>query len=263
MSQNSWKKKSRTRNIMISRFLLLSVLSLFVMLGCARKTTPYVTDEIMEEFEVSSFDFDYLSARSRIVVEEKNGKTTKGTLNLRAKKDSIIWFSLTPGLGIEAARGIITSDKIQIKNRMNGKDIDMTFQEFEESYGIGLSLYLFQNILFADAPFELSYRDRLVRIGQTFELFQRRENANFRSVISAQHGKVMELIGESTKGDGRISATYPEFMELDGQPFSDKILIKMLLNLPDRPSSNLLVNLEISRVDILDDPLSFPFNLKE
>ena len=263
MYQNFWEKKSRTRNTMISRFLLLSVLSLLVMSGCARKTIPYVTDEIMEEFEVNNFDFDYLSARSRIVVEEKNGKTTKGTLNLRAKKDSLIWFSLTPGLGIEAARGVITLDKIQMRNRMNGKDIDMTFQEFEESYGIGLSLYLFQNILFANAPFEVSFRDRLVRIGKTFELFQRRENINFKSVINAQHGKVMELTGESTKGNGRISATYPEFTDLDGQPFSDKILIKMLLNLPDNPRSNLLVNLEVNKVDILDAPISLPFNLKE
>src|SRR5690554_4039602 len=220
MYQNFWEEKSRIRNTMINRFLLLSVLFLIVVSGCARKTIPYVTDEIMEEFEVNYFDYDYLSARSRIVLEEKSGKTTKGTLNLRAKKDSIIWFSLTPGLGIEAARGVITLDKIQMRNRMNGKDIDMTFQEFEEAYGIGLSLHLFQNILFANTPFELSYRDRLIRVGKTFELFQRRENANFKSVISAQHGKVMKLVGESTKGDGRISATYPEFTDLEGQPFS-------------------------------------------
>lgn len=245
---------------MNSRFLLVFILSLFFLSGCAKKAVLYSTDEVMEEFQPNYFDFNYLSAKSRVVLEENSGRTTKGTLNLRAKKDSIIWFSLSAGLGIEAARGLATSSEIKIRDRINGNDIDLTYDEFEASYGIRLSLDLFQNILFANVPNEFRYRDRLVRVGRTFELVQQRENVRYKSVISAEHGKVMELESFTDINDGKVSATYPEFKELDNQPFAHKVLIKMLLDLPDKPKSNTLVNLEINKVDLTDDPLTFPYN---
>lgn len=245
---------------MNSRFFIVFFLALLFMSGCAKKTVLYSSDEIMEDFDPSYFEYNYLSAKSRIVLEDPNGRTTRGTLNLRAKKDSIIWFSISPGLGIEAARGIVTLGEIKIKDRINGKDIDMTFDQFEESYGVKLSLYLFQNILFANVPHEFSYRDRVVRVGKTFELFQQRDDVTFRSIISTNHGKVMELQSHSKSHSGRVSAVYPEFNDLENQPFAHKVLIKMLLDLPNRPASNSLVNLEINRVDLSDAPLSFPYN---
>jgi len=245
---------------MNSRFLLVFFLALFFLSGCTKKITPYTSNEIMEDFEPAYFDFNYLTAKSRVVLEEQNGRTTKGTLNLRAKKDSIIWFSISPGLGIEAARGVVTLDDIKIKDRINGKDINMSYAQFEESYGVRLSFYLFQNMLFANIPHEFSYRDRLVRVGKTFELFQQRENVRYKSIISTQHGKVLELESVTTVNAGKVSATYPDFKELNNQPFAHNILIEMVLNLPNKPKSKTLVNLEISKVDLTDDPLTFPYN---
>ncbi len=245
---------------MNSRFLPAFFLFLLFLSGCAKKTVPYTTDEIMEEFESVDFDFDYLSSRGRISLEERNGQTTKGTLNIRAKKDSILWFSLSPGLGIEAARGIVTMEEIKIKDRINGKDIDMTFAQFEESYGIRLSLDLFQNILFANIPHELSYRDRLIRVARTFELYQQRENIRYKSIISSQHGKVMKMESVSELNNGKIAATYPSFSNVGDQPFAHQILIEMSINLPERPKSRTLVHLETNKVELTEGPLTFPYN---
>src|SRR5690554_4826205 len=245
---------------MSNRFLFAFVLIALFASGCAKKSVLYTSDEIMEEFEPAYFDFNYLSSRSRIALEEQNGRTTKGTLNIRAKKDSVIWFSLSPGLGIEAARGIVTLEEIKIKDRINGKDIDMTFAQFEESYGIRLSLDLFQNILFANIPHEFSYRDRLVRVARTFELYQQRENIRYKSVISSQHGKVMKMESISELNDGRITATYPSFSNVGDQPFAQKILIEMFVNRPERPKSRTRVYLETNKVELTEETLSFPYN---
>lgn len=245
---------------MSNRFLFAFVLIALFASGCAKKSVLYTSDEIMEEFEPAYFDFNYLSSRSRIALEEQNGRTTKGTLNIRAKKDSVIWFSLSPGLGIEAARGIVTTEEIKIKDRINGKDIDLTFAQFEESYGIKLSLNLFQNILFGNVPHEVSYRDRLIRVGRSFELYQQRDNIRYKSSIGTQHGKVTKMESVSEENSGRISATYPEFSDVNNQPFAHKVLIEMLINLPNNPKSKTLVNLEVNKVDLSDEPLSFPYN---
>lgn len=245
---------------MNSRFLSVFFLILLFLSGCAKKSVLYTSDEIMEEFEPTELDFNYLSSRSRVSLEEQNGQTTKGTLNVRAKKDSVLWFSLSPGLGIEAARGIVTLEEIKIKDRINGKDIDMTFDQFEESYGVKLSLDLFQNILFANIPHEFSYRDRLVRVARTFELYQQRGNIRYKSVISSQHGKVMKMESVSERNEGKITATYPSFSNVEDQPFAHKILIEMLINRPEKPRSRVLVHLETNRVEFTEGPLSFPYN---
>jgi hypothetical protein len=152
------------------RIFLGSILLLLVILsGCAKKPNLYSSDEVMQEFEPNYFDFKYLSSKGRIVIEEANGKTTRGTINFRAKNDSIIWFSITPGLGLEAFRGTVTKDKVRIKDRLNGQDINMSFTEIEDRYNLKFSLELLQNIVYADIPYEFDYRDRLIRIGQYFE----------------------------------------------------------------------------------------------
>lgn len=245
---------------MTNRFLLAFFLIAIFVAGCSKKTVLYSSDEGMDEFAPAYFDYNYLTSRSRVALEEHNGRTTKGTLNIRAKKDSIIWFSLSPGLGIEAARGVVTMENIKIKDRINNKDVDMTFSQFEESYGVKLSLDLFQNILFGNLPHELSYRDRLIRVGRTFELYQQRENVRYKSVIGTEHGKVISLETVSEQNDGELIATYPDFSEVSGQPFAHRVLIEMILNLPNRPKSKTLVNLEVNKVDLTDEPLTFPYN---
>jgi len=246
----------------MNKVFFLSFLSAVLLLaGCAKRPNLYTSEEMMREFTPSYLDFDYLSAKARVVLEEQNGKTTRGTLNLRAKKDSIIWFSLSPGLGIEAARGIITAEEIKIKDRINGQDIDLTYDQFQNTYGLKLSLDLFQNVLFANIPNAVSFRDRLIRVGKSFELTQRREGITYESIVGAQHGKVQELNTSSRTHKGKLSAIYPEFEDLQGQPFAYKILIKMLFEQEStkHPQST-LVNLEMNKVDMSHNPLSFPYN---
>ncbi|WP_215224789.1 DUF4292 domain-containing protein [Echinicola shivajiensis] len=245
----------------MSKYFLLSFIAALVLLaGCARKTNLYSSDETMKEFTPSYFDFNYLSAKARVVLEEQNGKTTKGTLNLRAKKDSIIWFSVSPGLGIEAVRGVITTESIKIKDRINGQDINLSYDQFQNTYGLRISLNLFQNILFANIPNKVSYRDRLVRVGKTFELTQRRDDIIYESVIGAQHGKVEKLNTSSRYHKGKLTAVYPEFEDLEGQPFAHKILITMLIQQQSDKLQSTLVNMEVNKVDLSNTPLSFPYN---
>jgi len=237
------------------------ILALLIMVSCARRPNLYTSDEIMDEFTPVYLEFDYLTARARVVLEEPTGKTTRGTLNLRAKRDSALWFSITPGLGIEAARGLVTQERIQFKDRINGNAIDMTFSEFEQQFGMVLSLELFQNILFANIPHDFSYRDKLLRIGRTFELDQRRQQMAYHSVISARHGKVQQLETSSEYMGGRLSAEYPEFKDLDNQPFPYRMLFRLIFDTPDDNGTlETTVNLEMNRVELVDEPLTFPYN---
>ncbi|MCH7400658.1 DUF4292 domain-containing protein [Belliella kenyensis] len=239
-------------------FLSIFMLAIILLSSCAKKPNLYTSDEVMQEFTPAYFDFNYLSARARIVIEEPNGKTTRGTMSMRAKKDSVIWFSITPGLGIEALRGIVTEDNIRIKDRINGQDINMSFTEFEDRFGLKLSLDLFQNLIYANIPEEFSYRDRLIRIGKAFELTQVRDGVRYHSKVSTTIGKVEELSSNTLNDSGALLASFPIFEEVNGQPFPSKSLIKISFNM-EGEMQNSLIHIEMSRIETTDEPLSFPF----
>lgn len=229
-----------------------------IIMGCVKKPNLYTSDEVMQEFAPNYFKFNYLSAKGRIVLEEADGKITKGTLNLRAQNDSIIWFSITPGLGLEAMRGMITPDKIRIKDRINGDDINLSFKEIEDRFNLNLSLTLLQNLLYANVPDEFSYRDRLIRIGKYFELTQERNGVRFHSRVNTRHGKVEELTSNSMDNRGALLSNYPTFENVNGQPFPKEMLLKITYN-SDEGIQNAVIHLDYSRIDYLTEALTFPF----
>lgn len=243
---------------MINRFLGLGLVFLVLITGCAKRPNLYTSDEIMQEFEPVYLNFDYLSARGRIVIEEASGKTTRGTINFRAKKDSIIWFSVTPGLGLEAFRGAITKDKLRIKDRLNGDDINMSFAEVEDRFDLKLSLDLLQNLIYANPPHEFSYRDRLIRVGQYFELTQVRDAVRYHSRVSTRLGKVMELSSASMSDKGSLLANYPTFEDVEGKAFPNKMLLRLSYNTPEGIHTA-LINLELTKIEFSRTSLTFPF----
>lgn len=226
--------------------------------SCSKKVIPYQGDGKMGNFSPVYAEYDYLNGKAKIVIEEESGKITRGTLNVRAKKDSVLWFTISPGMGMEAVRGLLTQDKIQIKDRIGKEDVNLTYDEFETVFGLKLSLDLFQNLLWANPPYEIDYQDRLVRVGKNFELTQVRNKVRYFTKVQPSHGKVSELVSNSMDDRGSLLASFSGFQEVETQPFPIAILIKLAYQLPEG-SQNTIVNVEWTSIEPFADPLNFPF----
>lgn len=74
---------------------------------------------LLEKMAAAETKYAYFNAKTAItLIDEKKSKTElKG--QIRIKKDSIIWISLSPALGIEAARLVLTADSIKFINRLD------------------------------------------------------------------------------------------------------------------------------------------------
>jgi hypothetical protein len=238
---------------------LLAVLMLVIMSwGCAQKISPLTGKEEMESFAPRITEYGYLEAKAKLVLEENSGKITRGTLQLRAKKDSLIWFSVSPGLGVEAVRGLLSQEKIQILNRMGAEDINLSYGEFERRFGIKLSLGLVQNILWGDSPYPASYEDRLVRVGKKFELTQVRDQVRYFSKIDTRHGKVTEISSTSIAGKGSLLASFPDYQDILSQAFPTEALFKVAFEEP-QVAQNFRIYLSWTSLDPQAEPLTFPF----
>lgn len=241
---------------------LFSGLLLFVALGylssCAKKTIAFEGDSKMDEYNPVYSEFGFLDAKAKIVIEEESGKITRGTMSLRAKKDSILWFTISPGMGMEAVRGLVTQEKIQIKDRIGKEDVNLTFKEFETIYGLRLSLDLFQNLLWANPPYVFDYKDRLLRVGKYFELTQVRDQVRYFSKIDVNHRKLAELVSNSLDDRGSLLASFSTFQDVNEQPFPADVLYKLAYQLTGG-TQNTIIHLEWTSINPNSNSLSFPF----
>ena len=99
------KKISEKKNIMMRLFSVLICGVVLIFSSCGKKLLP--TSSIEEEYALEKFDFEYLQAKSKISFSSPD-KSLSSSANIRMKKDSIIWISVSPIFGIEAARGFIS-----------------------------------------------------------------------------------------------------------------------------------------------------------
>lgn len=245
-------------NIMNRFFLLGTIIGIFFLVGCSKKTILFEGDRTMDEFEPTEAQYNYLNAKAKIVIEEESGKITRGTLSVRAKKDGFLWFTMSPGLGMEAIRGLVTEEKIQIQDRVSKDDVNLTFSEFEQLFGLKLSLDLFQNVLWANIPYPVSFQDKLVRTGKRFELTQVRDKVRYFSKVETSHGKVSEFSSNSLDDRGTVLASFPNFQNIDNQPFPTEVLFKLAYKLPEG-SQNTKIHINWTSINPNSEPLSFPF----
>ncbi|WP_113664053.1 DUF4292 domain-containing protein [Pedobacter nanyangensis] len=115
------------KNILNSGFLIACVV---LAVGCAPKKeiikappaveTAPVTDKKSENLATllsKELPYSTLSLKGKAELDI-NGDANNVTLNIRIKKDEVIWFNVTAlGGTIEAARGIITPDSLWLMNR--------------------------------------------------------------------------------------------------------------------------------------------------
>jgi hypothetical protein len=226
--------------------------------ACAKSTLPVQETGEMENFAPVVAQYGYLQGKAKIVLEEDSGKITRGTLHVRALKDSLLWFSLSPGLGVEAIRGLVSEDKIQLRDRVGSQDLNLSYAEFERRYGISLSLALFQNMIWANLPYSATFEDRLVRVGKKFELTQVRNKVRYFSKTDTRHGKVAELSVSSLEDKGAILASFPKFQNLNSQPFPAEALYKVAVQDP-QGQHHFRIYLNWTSLDPQASHLTFPF----
>ncbi|HEY5589269.1 MAG TPA: DUF4292 domain-containing protein [Candidatus Paceibacterota bacterium] len=105
---------------------------------------------------------------------EKNKKKTTISGTIRIKNDSLIWCSVSPGLNIEAARLVISTDSVKIINKMEGTYIIKDYDFINELINNGLDYDMLQSLI----------------IGNDFSVY---ENNSFKAAIEKNEYRLSTL----------------------------------------------------------------------
>lgn len=118
---------------------------------------------LLQKLKDNELKFNTLSAKFEAdYIYEKNKTTVSG--QLRILHDSIIWLSVTPALGIEMVRFVLTPDSIFYLNRINNTYLEKPFSFINELLNKAIDFDMAQSFL----------------IGNDFALY---ETGNFKATI--------------------------------------------------------------------------------
>lgn len=131
---------------------------------------------ILKKFDNASLDWDWLGMKIDTDIKV-SGESESFTLSVRMKKDSAIWISVSPALGVEIARVMLLRDSVKVISKvpLNKFVFEGDYLQLENLLGIPFNFNSFQD-LFSGSSLELDpYNDKYVSKvdGLNYELIEK------------------------------------------------------------------------------------------
>lgn len=265
-------------NRLFTGILLLG--SVFIMLTACKSTRPMMKAPLKEEgpeylysgLKDHELRFDWLTVKFDASYKLKRNTTNfKG--QIRIKKDSLIWVSITPALGIELFRMVITNDSVKYVNRFNKEyfigdyALVSRFLQIHIDFDILQAIMLGNDFQFYETnTFRASIDDQLYKLTTTERRKIRKEAEDVSSdpVVLLQNiwldpesFKIRKLdVKEYMKDNRKLTATYNDFISLDDQMYPSA------LNFEIQADNVIKIRIDYSKVT-LNEPMVFPFSIPE
>lgn len=256
---------------------------------------PLSDNALMELVQMHTFSFTSLNGKMSVSAKSdiQNGSFK---INLRMASDSAIWMSITPALGIEAARVLLRPDSLMFIDKMKNNYYEGTFDILDSLINYYAEFELVENLLTGN-PIQIDPEEKYNASvdGLNYLLTTKTKRKVRKSVEIVENiygmpslGVVKERKFEKAKdkydeddlilkryyvrpGDFRVVRSqiddvlykrslrvdYEEFEEVDGQLFPMKITIRA-----SSPNQSAKFDLSYSRIR-LNESQSYPFRIPD
>ncbi|HSZ25978.1 MAG TPA: DUF4292 domain-containing protein [Cytophagaceae bacterium] len=254
----------------MNKFLLfIGLFFLFLSVSCKKpiavSSVPKVdtTDfSLLRKFKINEIDFVYFHFKSKIEYEE-GSESQNFTINGRIKKDSIIWLSITPGLGIEVVRCLILKDSVFVLDRIHNKIYTYGFSYINNLFNTNLTFSNLQSMIVGNLTFPIDKKDKLVK-QEDLGFYLLRQNGNNLKVdnyVLTQNLKIETLEILNVDNNSSLSLKYSDFAPLDSFLFANHI--KTVAKFVDNKgmSKSAFIDIQHHKAEIVTKPLNFPFNV--
>jgi len=230
----------------------------------------YGADYLFDKLKENELKFDWFSAKFKLdmIIDKKN---TSFSGQLRMRKDSVIWITFSPALGIEMARLIITTDSVKFINRINKTYFVGDYYLVNDFLDSNVDYDVLQSILlgndltyYEDGKFRATYDSKeyhLVTGGRKklkkYVITRQDEERIFLQNIflNPETFKITQMkIKEIKKENKKLEASYSDFYPISDQLFPNHVTYHLAA---DKPID---VDLDYSKIKI-DEPQQFPFKI--
>ena len=263
----------------ISKILLFLVISLTIF-NSSCKSKKHVLKTSIKEHGFSylyssmldnQMEFDYLSAKFTMVYGQgKNTTNLRG--QLRIKNDSLIWMSITPALGIEAARVMLTNDSIKFINRLNKTYFSGKYNLVDSLLNTTIDYSLLQSMFVGNDLTQYDVNKFKSSVDNGLYRMTIRERRKIRKYIKRGEIETRVLVQQiwlypdtyriaridiKERGEdenNKLQVYYSNYIDVDGQLFPSNIRIEIT------SQKSISIDLDFNKV-LINSPLNFPFKI--
>lgn len=218
-----------------------------------------------DKVKIDEIDFKYLKAKSKIAIV-RDGKTDNVGANIRIKKDSVIWLSVTYGVFGEVARALITKDSAFI-SAINQKTLKKeynkySFAELSKEYNFDLNYNIIQSAIIGSQPIKKKYK---LSKDKGFFLLKQKEGRvtidNYVGEVDRKLKKVM--LEEELPTKRKMTLDFEDFTTLNQYLFPYTSVLTLDVQSPeDQKFYQTLIQLKHTKVELLEEKLDFPFKFQ-
>ena len=222
---------------------------------------PPTTEPEDTKVTVENVDFKYLSARSKVSFKSKDQDIDNANVNIRMKKDSVLWLSIVAG-PIEVVRGLITRDSIQIVDRYHKEYYQYDFKSLSEKFNFQLNFDLIQSILVGNMPIPKKPNQRFRKENDYFMLRQDEGKIMLENYIGEQNRRLKKLMVTEQPTKNSLTLDYDDFTQLNNYLFPYTSLIQLdYQSEKDKQLYQTVFRIKHQKVELSDKTLTFPFSI--
>jgi hypothetical protein len=231
------------------------------------------TEYLVGKLKENELKFHQFSAKFSATYSVDRKKTTV-TGNLRIEHDSIIWISITPALGLEAVRFMLTPDSIKYINRLNNSYLKQDFSfinqllnktldyDMAQSFLLGNDFSLYESNSFRASVDNQQYKlntsnRRKIRMAvrRSDEDISIPLQSIWLDAVSFKISKV--LLKEAERDNRKFEATYSEFEEAEGNLIPSKLNFGV-----ETVDKKIMIMITYSKIQINKEQ-TYPFRIPE
>jgi len=210
---------------------------------------------------VAEIDFKYLTAKSKFSIKSKDENTDNASMNIRVRKDSLIWFSVQK-LGIEAARGIATRDSIIILDKIHSEYSVYDFPTLSRQFNFDLSFDLLQSLIVGNLPLPKRPAQKIKNERDYLLLRQSEGKVLVENYIGEDDRKLKKLMVTEQPTKNTLRLDYADFKALNNFLFPYTSLITLdYKSDADGQFYQKLLQIRHNKVELVDKTPGFPFSI--
>jgi hypothetical protein len=258
-------------------FVLLFLASLLTLESCSpgRKVMKAPireegADYLFGKLKEKELKFDWFSAKFSAEYSNR-GKENSFSGQIRIRKDSLIWISLTPMLGIEAVRLMISQDSVKMINRLNNTFFIGDYEYVNRFLNTNIDYDLLQAILLGNdlqfyegGKFKASIDRGEYKLAtgarQKLRKFARNSQENLKIFIQniwldPESFKITHVDVKEVRRDNiKLESFYTDFELVQDQLFPRKMSYTIWAE------NTIRVKADFSKMSV-DTPFQFPFKI--
>tara|TARA_B100000963_G_scaffold146309_1_gene127439 strand:- start:190 stop:993 length:804 start_codon:yes stop_codon:yes gene_type:complete len=256
----------------------LFTIFVFLMFASCRSTKTTKTlytkapkaETLIESVESAHFKFNWMSAKVSGKFSDSNQSFSfKG--NMKIRKDSLIWISISPGLGLELGRVLLDLDSVHFINRFEKTYFKSSYAELSEKTKSPLSFMSLQSLLVGNAMSNFKSKKHYSWLeNQTFKLSSASEkqikkwirnkrkpsHEIYLASINPKTSKVYSQKFKNLKLNRELNVEYEDF------EMHDDLFIAESVNLSIITNKEISLSLSYSKIN-LNKAFKFPFSVPE